>query len=75
MSTTFTWKLTNIYCDFSDGFVNSADYRVDADDETSRASARGSVDFERPDTLVPFDDLTEEIVIGWVKENLRWHMD
>jgi len=23
---------------------------------------------ERPDTLIPFDDLTEDMVINWVKE-------
>lgn len=75
MSTTFTWTVTNMHCDFSDGFVTSAEYRVDADDGTSRASAYGRINFERPDVLIPFDDLDIDIIADWVKDNARWHLD
>lgn len=28
------------------------------------------IGLERPDSLIPFDDLTEDMVVGWVKEKL-----
>ena len=30
----------------------------------------GSIGFEKPETLVAYADLTEEVVIGWVKDQL-----
>ena len=44
-----------------------AHYTVDANDGTYSAGAYGSVGFERPDTLIPYSDLQESQVIGWVK--------
>lgn len=75
MSNSFTWKVTKLNLEkvnghVTDGFCNGAEYRVTADDSTCQASAYIRVDFERPDTLVPFEDLTEEIVIGWAKDML-----
>ena len=43
---------------------------MNAADGTYTAGAYGSVGLERPETLVPYADLTEEQVIGWVKEKL-----
>jgi hypothetical protein len=34
------------------------------------SGAYGSLGLERGDTLVPFADLTEATVVGWVKEKL-----
>ena len=36
---------------------------------TYTAGAYGSLGFERPDNLIPFADLTEDLVIGWVKDH------
>jgi len=52
----------------SDGYVFTVHYTVNAQDDTYSAGAYGSLGLERPDNLIPFADLTEEIVIGWVKE-------
>ena len=68
MSTTFTWAVANLERETADGFVFTAHYTVNAEDGTYSAGAYGSIGFERPDDLIPFDDLTEELVIGWVKE-------
>ena len=70
MTTTFTWAIANLERETSDGFVFTGHYTVSAADEAYTAGAYGSIGFERPDELIPFDDLTEEIVIGWVKEKL-----
>ena len=69
-TTTFTWAIAELERETADGFVFVAHYTVNAEDGTYSSGAYGSVGFERPETLVPFADLTEEQVIGWVKEAL-----
>jgi hypothetical protein len=69
MSTTFEWKIAQLERETEDGFVFTAHYTVAANDDTYASSAYGSLGFERPDSLIPFADLTEEIVVGWVKEH------
>ena len=70
MTTEVTWSVNQLERETADGFVMIAHYRVDANDGTYRGGAYGSIGFERPDTLIPYADLTEETVIGWVKEKL-----
>ena len=67
MSTTNTWKIAELERQTADGYVFTAHYTVDANDGTYSAGAYGSIGLERPETLVPFADLTEETVVGWVK--------
>jgi hypothetical protein len=67
--TVFTWHIAQLERETADGYVFTAHYTIDANDGTYTAGAYGSLGFERPeDGLIPFADLTEEIVIGWVKE-------
>ena len=70
MATTFTWAIANLERETADGFVFTAHYTINAEDGTYSSGAYGSVGFERPDNLIPFDDLTQDQVIGWVKEAL-----
>ena len=71
MTTTYTWHIAQLERETADGYVFTAHYAVDASDGVYSAGAYGSIGFERPeDDLIPFADLTEEIVIGWVKERL-----
>jgi hypothetical protein len=67
-ATVFTWKIANLERETADGFVMTAHYTVTAEDGTYNSGAYGSLGFERPDTLIPFADLTEDTVIGWVKD-------
>lgn len=69
-STVFTWAIANLERKTADGFVFTAHYTVEAKDDTYSAGAYGSIGFERPENLIPFADLTEDIVVGWVKEAL-----
>jgi hypothetical protein len=68
MATTVTWKIANLERETEDGYVFTAHYTVNADDGTYTSGAYGSLGLERPDSLIPFSQLTEAIVIGWVKE-------
>jgi hypothetical protein len=68
MATTFTWHIANLERETADGFVLAAHYTVTAEDGTYSSGAYGSLGFERPDKLIPYADLTEQMVIGWVKD-------
>ena len=68
--TVTTWAITNLERETADGFVFTAHYTVNAKDDTYSAGAYGSIGFERPDSLIPFADLTEDEVVSWVKETL-----
>ena len=71
MATTFTWNIANLERETADGYVYTAHYTVNAVDDTYSSGAYGSLGLERPEgELIPFADLTEEIVVGWVKEKL-----
>ena len=68
--TTFSWNIANLERETHDGFVFTAHYTVNAEDGTYTAGAYGSIGLERPEELIPFAQLTEEIVVGWVKDKL-----
>ena len=71
MATTITWNIAQLERHTADGIVFTAHYTVNANDGTYSAGAYGSVGLEAPeDNIIPYADLTPEIVIGWVKEKL-----
>ena len=71
MTTTTTWSIAQLERHTADGIVYTAHYTVDANDGTYSAGAYGSIGLEAPEgDVIPYADLTPEIVIGWVKERL-----
>ena len=71
MTITKTWEVNTLQRELADGYVNKVIYRVKGTDGTYQITATGEVDLEKPDTLIPYKDLTEETVIGWVKAKLE----
>jgi len=70
-TTTTTWAIAQMERNTADGIVTTVHYTVNANDGTYSAGAYGSVGLEQPeDNIIPYADLTPEIVIGWVKEAL-----
>ena len=71
-SPVISWHVANLERECADGFVYQCHYTVDAvtEDGAYRSGAYGSVSFERPENLIPFSDLTEELVIQWTQEAL-----
>jgi hypothetical protein len=68
--TTITWTIAQLDRQTSDGLVTTAHWRVDAVDGEHSAGAYGTVGFERGDTFIAYDSLTEAQVIAWVKDKL-----
>ena len=70
-ATTFTWNVAQMDRHTNDGIVMTVHYTVDANDGTYSAGAYGSVGLEAPkDDVIPYADLTAEIVTGWVQEKI-----
>ena len=75
MAITKTWEVNTLQRELSDGYVNKVIYRGKGSDGTYETRATGEVDLEKPETLIPYKDLTEEKVINWVKAKLNSEKD
>ena len=71
MAITKAWEINTLERELADGYVKKVIYRVKGiDGSEEKARATGEVKLAKPDTLVPYKDLTEAQVIGWVKTKL-----
>ena len=56
----------------ADGIVTTVHYTFTVSSETNRVESYGTVTLTEPEGYyIPFDDLTQEDVIGWLDENLE----
>ena len=70
-TTVFTWGVAQIKRILADGIVFTVHYTINANDGTYSSGAYGSVGLEAPEgNVIPYSDLTQEIVIGWTKSKL-----
>ena len=72
---TKTWQVNTLERELADGYVNKVIFRVNGEDGTYTFGATCEVNLPKPDTLVPYADLTEETVLGWVKAKLNENKD
>lgn len=68
MEPTISWNIANLERETEDGFVYTLHWTVSAVDGEFSAGAYGSLGLQRPDNLVPYEELTEEEVLGWLEE-------
>lgn len=70
--TTFNWQIVNMERLTADNFVVVVHYNVSATDDTYQASTYGTTSYTQTpgETYIPYDDLTQDIVVGWVQEAL-----
>ena len=67
----YTWQVVQMDRQVADGFVTTVHYNVSAVDEEFTASTYGTVGFTQEEMdYVPFEQLTQEQVIGWVQDSL-----
>ena len=71
MTITKTWEVNTLQRELADGYVCKVIFRVNGTDGTYSTRVTGDVELPKPETLVPYKDLTEEIVIGWVKAKIE----
>lgn len=62
------WRIVNLERDAETGFVNVCHWTCsDADADGNAGSTYGSIGLEG-ELVTPYEDLTEEVVIGWLHE-------
>ena len=73
MNTSYTFKVENLIRE-SDGYVHTAYYTYTGVSTTGASvkthSLAGICTFSRPDSLVPYNDLTESQIIGWIQTGI-----
>ena len=84
--TTFTWTVRELERITADGRVINLAYRITADDGTNTVDFDGDINLDG-EVTTPYEDLTEEMVVGWLfdylgeeqKNNdeglLQWRLD
>ena len=71
MAITKKWEINTLERELADGYVKKVIYRVKGlDGSEEKARATGEVELEKPETLIPYKDLTESKVLEWVKAKL-----
>jgi hypothetical protein len=71
MATTYNWNIQQMDRLTSDGFVVTVHYTVNAVDGEYTASTYGTVGYTQEEgSYVPFEQLTPEMVVGWVQTSL-----
>ena len=70
--TTFNWQIVQMERLTSDGFVVVVHHNVSAVDDIYTAGTYGTTSYTQTpgDTYIPYVDLTEAVVVGWVQEAL-----
>ena len=77
MANTYTWKITQLHRQTSDGFAHTAEYQVIGTSDQSNdagipynATFQNQATLERPETLVAFEDLTEAALVAAIQAQL-----
>lgn len=72
--TTFTWSINTLERHTATGIVYHVHFNLQATDGTYSEMANGSIPLQAPPaegyTVIPYDQLTEEVVLGWTKAAL-----
>jgi hypothetical protein len=66
----YTWSVVQMDRLTSDGFVVTVHYNVSAVDGEFTASTYGTVGYTEEGAFTPYSQLTEAVVVGWVKNSL-----
>lgn len=69
----FDWTIAQLERQTETGGVITAHWRVSSEDEAFTAGSYGSAGFTpdpESENFIPFEELTEEVVIDWVKDAL-----
>jgi hypothetical protein len=70
-TTEYTWGIAQMERHTADSIVFTVHYTVAANDGTYSSSAYGSIGLEQPEgEVIPYADLTPEIVTIWVQDKL-----
>lgn len=70
MTTTITWKVTTLKRELETGYVYSSDFSLTGTNDSHTHSITSTVNFKRPENLVSYTDLSETLVLKWIRDAL-----
>tara|TARA_R100000654_G_scaffold24821_1_gene48029 strand:+ start:3106 stop:3408 length:303 start_codon:yes stop_codon:yes gene_type:complete len=68
--TTFTYTPLKTTYDISDKYIWRVYFQVAATVDSSSAEYYGSVNLDRPETLIPYENVSKENLVDWIKNKL-----
>ena len=66
----YIWTVENLEREAANGLVQTVHWRCAAQDGKFSASVYGSVSLEGDNPVIPYADLTKEMVLAWVFDKL-----
>ncbi len=63
----YEWKILRITSN-DDGLITEARYHVSVEKKKHKVESEGNCFFKEPQLVIPFDQVTEQNVIEWIKE-------
>ena len=70
MDFNLAWSVVELERDYLDGCVSVVHYCISVQSSAEIFTSTSTVFLPRPERLIPFDELTESLVLSWVKEKL-----
>lgn len=74
MANTYTYDPTNLVSD-SNGVVRTVDFIVTVSDGTDSYTVNGTTGLQESGAFIPYNNLTKETVIGWIKNVVGAQME
>ena len=72
MAVTKTWSVIDLTREISDGYVCLVHWKLTGTEGDKTVESTGKTKLQRPSSdLEPYDSLTEEKIIGWVKAKMN----
>lgn len=70
MPASIIWKIDEMQRQPSDGLVTKVFWRVEAVEDEFRAAYYGATHLDRSEAFIPYENLTEEVVVEWIKHSI-----
>jgi hypothetical protein len=70
MAINYTWNIPKRYAVGADQRISRIHIIIVASDGTKESVADFAITLALPDTMIPFADVTQDMVIGWAKNQL-----
>lgn len=71
MTAKITWDIDTLHRVTETGFVYQIEFTVYGEDDPYKWNIKGRVDLEKPNTLVPYSDITKTLALKWVQDRLN----
>ena len=71
MTTKITWKVLNLKRQIESGYVYSVDFAINGSNSFHTHQMTASLGLEKPENLVPYEDLTETTILKWIQDKLN----